>query len=106
MSALQPRAAMGQGPSVAELRVSILHLPDCPLVGKVRARVEAALEDANSPAFIVEVEGLYSSPTLLIDGVALPGFPLDVYAACRIDFPTQQQIASAILAASTEGPIV
>ena len=101
MSALQPRSGIRQASAVAELRISILHVPDCPLVGKLRARLESALKDASSAALIEEIEGPYSSPTLLIDGRALPGFPLEAHAACRIELPTQQEIVSAVRAANT-----
>lgn len=104
MSALQATPAIGRDPLVAELRISILHVPDCPLVGKLRARVESALADTASSGLIEEIEGPYLSPTVLINGVALAGFPLRSHAACRIDLPTQQEIASAILGSSGKVP--
>jgi hypothetical protein len=81
------------------VRISILHRPDCPLVAGMRAEVEAALERIRTTAVIEDIEGAYPSPTVLIDGVEVDGYPLGSDPACRIDLPTQEQISSAILAA-------
>ena len=103
MTALQAPGVIGRDPAFADLRISILHVPDCPLVDKLRATVESALADTGSIGLIEEVEGPYLSPTLLVNGVALAGYPLRTHAACRIDLPTQQEIMSAILGARGRG---
>jgi hypothetical protein len=69
------------------------------LVGRLRADVETALQALGSMAGIDLVEGRFSSPTLLIDGVALERFHPGDEAACRVDLPTREEIASAIAAA-------
>ena len=79
-----------------ELRISILHVPDCPLIGPVRETLEAALESVGATAVIEEIEGEYPSPTLLIDGVEVAGYPLGSDPACRIHLPTMQEIATAV----------
>lgn len=83
-----------------ELRIEILHVPDCPSVAQLRAEVQEALDTVGSSAAIEEVEGNHPSPTLLINGDPLDGFPLQGEAACRIDVPSREQIRSSILAAS------
>jgi hypothetical protein len=95
--------ALGQNPAPGEMRISIVHIPDCPSAGRMRAEVEAALERTGATAVIEEIEGAYPSPTLLVDGVMVDGFPLGAGPACRIDVPAREQIASAILAAGVSG---
>ena len=82
-----------------ELRMSILHVPDCPLIGPVRETLEVALESVGAKAVIEEIQGEYPSPTLLIDGVEVAGYPLGSDPACRINLPTIEEIATAVSAA-------
>jgi hypothetical protein len=86
-------------PSSAELQISILHVPDCPSIGRVRETVQMALRSVGATAVVEEVEGEYPSPTLLIDGVTVDGYPLGSDPACRINLPTHEEIATAIRAA-------
>jgi hypothetical protein len=83
----------------AELCISIVHVPDCPSVSRAREEVDAALERVGATALVEEIEGAYPSPTVLIDGVEIDGYPLGTDPACRIDVPTPDQIAAAIIAA-------
>lgn len=99
-----PRAAAATTEEpLKELRICILHVPDCPLVGRLRIEVEMALKSIGTTAVIQEIEGPYSSPTLLVDGVEIDGYPLGTEPACRIDLPTREQIVAAILAAGIGG---
>ncbi|MGH8994557.1 MAG: hypothetical protein ACRDYB_00710 [Acidimicrobiales bacterium] len=82
----------------AELRISILHVSDCPSIGHVRTILKAALESVGATAVVEEIEGGYSSPTLLVNGVEVDGYPLGSDPACRIHLPTHEEIATAILA--------
>ncbi|MGB9112956.1 MAG: hypothetical protein WCF24_09555 [Acidimicrobiales bacterium] len=86
-------------PPLREVRISILHVPDCPSVSRLRADLERALERTGTTAVIDEIEGAHSSPTLLINGTEVDGYPAGTDPACRIDLPTQEQIAAVILAA-------
>ncbi|HTW06399.1 MAG TPA: MerR family DNA-binding protein [Acidimicrobiales bacterium] len=67
---------------------------DCPL-----------LERVGATAVVEEAEGPYPSPTVLIEGVEIAGYPLGPGPACRIDLPTRDEIAAAILAACTRATI-
>lgn len=96
-------AAPWQDPPPAGLEVHILHVPDCPLVGRARADVEFALASIGATAVVEEIEGPYPSPTVLIGGVDVTGRPLGVGPACRLDLPTRAQIVSAVLSAHAEG---
>lgn len=82
----------------AGFRISIYHVPDCPSVGRVRAEVEAALDRIGATAVVEEIEGAFPSPTVLIDGAEIDGYPLGSGAACRIGLPASQEIEDAILA--------
>lgn len=85
-------------------RVLILHVPDCPLVERLRAEVESALAEVAAPDVRLSlVEGDYPSPTLLVDGMDVTtGAAVSGDPRCRLDLPTAEQIRDA-LARLTEG---
>jgi hypothetical protein len=78
------------------VRVQILQVPDCPLVGRVRETVRRALASSGVHAVIEEVTGAYASPTVLVDGADVTGRPAASGSACRLDLPTEQQIVAAL----------
>jgi hypothetical protein len=82
-----------------ELRIQILHVADCPLVGGVRRDVQECLDRYGVDALIEEVEGLYPSPTLLVGGRDVTEHPPGAGPACRLDLPSRGQISRAIEAA-------
>ncbi|MGH9106148.1 MAG: alkylmercury lyase [Acidimicrobiales bacterium] len=84
--------------SSAPLRIQILHVPDCPLVGQLRALVRHALVRCDLRAEIEEAEGAYPSPTLLVDGSDGAGRCIEGGLACRLDLPTEDQIVAALVA--------
>lgn len=85
------------------LGVCILHLPDCPLLGRVRADVERALQIVGAGVVVQEIAGPYPSPTVLVEGVEVTGRPLSGGPSCRLDLPTTDEIVAAIRAATAEG---
>ncbi len=80
-------------------RVRILHVPDCPLVDRLRAEVKACLGEV-APSYVVElVEGDHPSPTLLVDGIDVAtGAPVSGEARCRLDLPSPEQVREALSA--------
>jgi hypothetical protein len=82
-----------------ELRIQILHVADCLLVGDVRREVQEYLDRYGVDAQIEEVEGPYPSPTLLVGGRDVTERPPGVGPACRLDLPSRDQISRAIEAA-------
>jgi hypothetical protein len=70
------------------------------LVGRLRADVETAALRIGPSTVIEEIEGECRSPTLLMDGVEMDGYPMGTGPACRIDLPSQDEIVSAIAAAT------
>jgi hypothetical protein len=95
-----PKAAAGtrEVGRLPDLRIRILHVPDCPLVSPLRADVESALASVGARAVIEEIEGSYPSPTLLIGGIDVTGRALGSDPACRLDVPARDQIVAAIRA--------
>lgn len=87
----------------SELGVCILHVPDCPLLGRVRTDVERALEIVGAGVVVQEFVGPYPSPTVLVEGVEVTGRPLARGPSCRLDLPTTDEIVAAILAATAKG---
>jgi hypothetical protein len=49
---------------------------------------------------IVEHEGAYPSPTILIDGMDVMGKPEAEGASCRLDVPTRERLFPALESAS------
>ena len=89
---------IAQDASNGELRISILHVPDCPQVPRLAAEVQAALRHLGTTAVVEEIEGPYRSPTLLVNGIEIDGYPTGSDPACRIDLPTRKEITAAIVA--------
>jgi hypothetical protein len=84
----------------APVTVELLHVPDCPLVDRVRDTLHDCLALANRPVQVSELEGDYPSPTLLIDGIdVVTGEPPRREPCCRFDLPTRDQILAALHAA-------
>ena len=80
-------------------RVRILHVPDCPLVERLRGEVESALAEVAPDCKLSLVEGDYPSPTLLVDGMDVTtGAPVSGEPRCRLDLPTSRQIRHALSA--------
>ncbi|KAI7975929.1 hypothetical protein EIK77_002489 [Talaromyces pinophilus] len=89
------------------LRVQLLSVPDCPLVEKVRSTLESCLTKAQIATVLEEVVGDYSSPTLLVDGFDVTGYPppSDSQISCRLDLPNEEQVLAAlrVLTVTTRG---
>ncbi|HEX4213825.1 MAG TPA: alkylmercury lyase [Candidatus Dormibacteraeota bacterium] len=81
---------------VCVARIEILHLPDCPLVDRVRESLHRVLSTASVRSEITEHVGNYPSPTLLVDGRDVTGRPLGEFGVCRLDLPSDEQILAAL----------
>jgi len=90
------------GPIKTVSRVQLLHVPGCALLDRVRATLQNSLTKTSVHTTIEEIEGPYSSPTLLIDGLDVTGRTPGAGPSCRLDLPTEDQILSAL--ASTALP--
>lgn len=78
-------------------RIQLLHVPDCPLVDRVRDTLRDCLHAAALAVDVEELEGSYPSPTLVIDGVDVTTGAAPVgQVCCRLDLPTSTQIMQAL----------
>ena len=77
--------------------VQLLHVPDCPLVSRVRDTLQVCLQRIGRPVRFEDLEGDYPSPTLLVDGIDVTtGAPPQTEICCRFDLPTGAQITAAL----------
>lgn len=82
------------------ISVTLLSLPDCPLIGQVRSTLRDCLTRSGASVVVERLEGPYPSPTLLIDGADVTGKSLVQQPSCRLDLPTEEQIMAALARAS------
>lgn len=83
--------------STGSLRIQIVHHANCPLVAELRSHLDHAMARCDIRVEIEEVEGNYSSPTLLINGTDITGRSVQSGLACRLDLPSEGQIVKALL---------
>lgn len=88
--------AAGDVVAIPTVRIELLHVPDCPNVDELRRRVEDVVSRLGVSAEIDEIEGLYPSPTLTVNGVDVTGHPVGCEPSCRLDLPTEDQIIAAL----------
>lgn len=76
--------------------VELLYTPDCPHRDVARSLLDSCIEELGLHVAVVEREGDYLSPTILVDGIdVMPGARSES-AACRLDVPSRQQILGAL----------
>jgi hypothetical protein len=91
-------------PARPPVRVQLLHVADCPLVGRLRDVLDDCLQHVRFAVRVEDLEGAYPSPTLLIDGIDVAtGAAPPREICCRFDLPTCAQVASALNRAATSG---
>jgi hypothetical protein len=83
------------------ISVTLLHLPDCPLVDQVRSTLRDCLTRSGASVVVEQLAGPYPSPTLLIDGADVTGKSLVQQPSCRLDLLTGEQIMAALARASS-----
>lgn len=89
--------AGGTPPATGLPQVRLLHVADCPLVDRVRTALQDVLHSTGIRAVVEDIEGLYPSPTLLVDGVDIvTGRAPGTEPCCRLDLPTREQISTAL----------
>ena len=78
------------------IRVELLHVPECPHVDAARRLLHACLSEAGIQVGIVEREGDYPSPTILVNGEDVMGRPPTDESSCRLDVPTRERLLAAL----------
>lgn len=85
------------GAATTAVSIQVLHVPDCPLLDRVRDTLNDCLARTSVAVEVTEVEGSYPSPTLVIDGLdVMTGAPPLDQVCCRLDLPTCAQILEAL----------
>ena len=84
------------------VHIVILQVPHCPLGDQVRATVNASMTTARIDATIEKTEGVFASPTLLIDGVEVIGATFHDTPSCRLDLPREENVLVALGAFSPQ----
>lgn len=83
------------------IRIQILHVPDCPLVDRLRHTVTTVLTELSLTVPIEHLSGPYPSPTLLINDIDVAtGRAAEQGLSCRLVLPTIDQIRQALLTAA------
>lgn len=78
--------------------VELWHVPDCPLIDRVRTTLRECLQHTGIDVAVRERQGAYPSPTLVINGIdVVTGTTPTDTACCRLDLPTHDQIHSALI---------
>lgn len=77
--------------------VELWHVPDCPLIDRVRATLHECLRHTGIDAPVRERQGSFPSPTLVINGIDVArGTAPGSGVSCRLDLPTHDQIHAAL----------
>jgi hypothetical protein len=85
------------------LSVELWSVPDCPLVGQVRAALYECLAHTGLDVDVRERRGPHPSPTLVVDGIDVATGNAPVSAVCcRLDLPTHDQIHAALTGAEDQ----
>jgi hypothetical protein len=91
-------------PARPPVRVQLLHVADCPLVGRLRNTLDDCLQHVRFAVRVEDLEGAYPSPTLVIDGIDVAtGAAPPREICCRFDLPTYAQITTALNRAANSG---
>lgn len=78
------------------MRIELLSVPTCPHVDAARRLLRECMTALHIQAEIEEREGLFPSPTVLVDGRDVMGAPESGAPACRFDIPARERIIAAL----------
>jgi hypothetical protein len=76
--------------------VELRYAPGCPHVARSRRLLRTCLAADGRDDLILEREGDFPSPSVLIDGVDVMGAVEANGPSCRLDLPTQARILAAL----------
>lgn len=78
------------------MRIELLHVPHCPHVEEARRLLSSCLSELAIEDQVMEKEGPYPSPSILIDGEDVMGAPAVKEASCRLDLPTRERVIATL----------
>jgi hypothetical protein len=81
------------------LQVQLLHIPHCPSVESARHLLRDCLNELRlTNVEVVDREGSFASPSILVNGIDVMGASGMDVASCRLDLPTRERVTSALTA--------
>jgi hypothetical protein len=80
----------------AETRIELLHTLGCPHVDDARSLLRSCLTELQLETTVVDREGDYPSPTILVNGIDVMGRTDIQGAMCRLDLPTRDRVLAAL----------
>jgi hypothetical protein len=78
------------------VKVELMYVAGCPNVDEARRTLDQCMQELGIEAPIVELEGDYASPTVLVDGVDVMGGSDEGAATCRLDLPSRESVLEAL----------
>ncbi len=82
------------------MTVEVLYFTGCPHAARAVASVRACLARLGLEVAVIERDGDHPSPTVRVNGRDVMGEPQTRGRACRLDVPTDEDIMSALRAAT------
>jgi hypothetical protein len=79
------------------MKIELRHIPDCPYLEQARRLLKDCLDELGLQNLdVIDREGDFPSPSILVDAVDVMGAPGGAGAVCRLDVPTREHILSAL----------
>ena len=78
------------------MKVQLFYVEGCPNLDAARRLLRRCLDAAGLACGVEECFGAYPSPTVLVDGVDVMGNTAVHGPCCRLDLPTEEQVARAL----------
>lgn len=78
------------------LRIELQYVVGCPHADAARTLLRECLTELQLDTPIEEKEGDYPSPTILVNGDDVMGWPASRAPACRLDIPTRPRLLAAL----------
>ena len=88
------------------MKIELLHIRDCPHVEQTKQLLADCLDEIGLGAIqIDDLEGEFSSPSIMVDGSDVMGEPAVAGACCRLDLPTRERVLAALRSEEAMAPV-
>ena len=78
------------------VEVELRHVAGCPHADAARALLKECLTELKLDVAVLDKEGDYPSPSILVNGEDVMGAPASQAASCRLDVPTRPRLLAAL----------
>ena len=78
------------------VEVELRHVAGCPHADAARALLKECLTELKLDVAVLDKEGDYPSPSILVNGEDVMGPPASQAASCRLDVPTRPRLLAAL----------